>query len=106
MIEHHINDNIESAPSSGTASRDTHGQVALLLVESLIHGLLARSVISVHDAVEVVEVASAVREMLAIDRDESPEALRTALRLLGAISTSLSADLPPVSQPGTPRRDD
>lgn len=37
---------------------DAHGQAEMLLVESLIHGLIARSVISVADAVEIVEIAA------------------------------------------------
>lgn len=39
---------------------DAHGQAALLLVESLVHGLIARSVISVTEAVEIVDVAAEV----------------------------------------------
>ena len=37
----------------------------MLLVESLIHGLIARSVISVAEAVEIVEVAAEVKTEIA-----------------------------------------
>lgn len=72
---------------------DAHGQAALLLVESLIHGLLARSLISVADAVEIVEVASEVKVEVAVDLGDSPANLRRSLSLLTAISDSLRRDV-------------
>ena len=41
---------------SGTAQDGA----ALLLVESLIHGLIARSVLSVQDAVDIIDIAADV----------------------------------------------
>lgn len=66
----------------------------MLLVESLIHGLIARNVIAVTDAVEIVDIAVEVKTDIAGDLGDSPANLRKSLGLLQAISTSLSRDLP------------
>ena len=66
----------------------------MLLVESLIHGLIARDVIDVADAVEIVDVAAEVKTDMAGDRGDSPANLRKSLGLLQAISLSLSHDVP------------
>lgn len=73
---------------------DAHGQAAMLLVESLIHGLIARSVISVADAVEIVDIATAVKEEVAASLGDTPATLQRSLTLLKAISRSLRVDLP------------
>lgn len=57
-----LNDN-----SAAVHGPDAHGQAALLLVESLIHGLLARRLITVADAVEIVDVAAEVKVDVAGD---------------------------------------
>lgn len=73
---------------------DAHGQAALLLIESLIHTLIARSVITVPDAIEVVEVAAEVRRDIGADRAEMDAALARSITLLENISQSLRLDLP------------
>lgn len=82
------NDN-DHAPLRGP---DAHGQAAMLLVESLIHGLIARSVISVGDAIEIVEVAADVKHEIADEMGDSPATLRKSLGLLTAITASLTND--------------
>ncbi|HWW55515.1 MAG TPA: hypothetical protein VN047_01340 [Sphingopyxis sp.] len=72
---------------------DAHGQAAMLLVESLIHALVAKSLLSVGEAVDVVDTAAEVKEAIAPDLGDSPDTLEKSLSLLRAISTSLSADL-------------
>ena len=79
---------------TSTNDPDAHGQAAILLVESLIHGLIARDVITVADAVEIVDIASEVRADTADDGGESPAEQRKSLDLLQAISASLGRDLP------------
>lgn len=71
---------------------DAHGQAAMLLVESLIHGLVERKVITVADAIEIVDIAADVKAEIAIDLDDSQEALQKSLNLLKAISHSVEAD--------------
>lgn len=87
-----INDNDVYPPVARAPEPDAHGQAAMLLVESLIHGLVGRSVISTADAIEIVEVASEVKAEMAIDIGEPPEPLRRSLNLLTAISDSLRND--------------
>ncbi|MFN4296342.1 MAG: hypothetical protein ACK4FB_05830 [Brevundimonas sp.] len=72
---------------------DACGQAALLLVESLIHGLIARKVISVSDAVEIVEVAAEAEAEIEAGRHAAPAPPRQSAALLEAISGSLSHDL-------------
>lgn len=84
-----INDNADVDSVHGP---DAHGQAALLLAESLVHGLIARKVLSVTDAVEIVDIAAEVKAEVAGDLGDSPANLRKSLGLLGAISASLRRD--------------
>jgi hypothetical protein len=89
-------------PWTGTCRPDPHGQAALLLVESLLHGLIARSLIRTEDAVEIVEIAAEVKVEIGLTESEPQEVAAASLRLLAAISTSLASDLPtdPATKPG------
>ncbi|RST31295.1 hypothetical protein HMF7854_10950 [Sphingomonas ginkgonis] len=71
-------------------SPDPHGQAAMLLVESLIHGLIGQSVISVAQAIEIVEIAADVKEEIGADLGDTPDALQKSLNLLNAIRSSLA----------------
>ena len=94
MSEPTFNDN-DVAPINGQlGSPDAHGQAAMLLVESLIHGLVARSVISVDDAVEIVTIAAEVKEEVAPQLGDTPATMKKSLIMLDAIRTSLANDLP------------
>ena len=73
---------------------DPHGQAALLLVESLIHGLIASATLTVEEAVEIIEVAVEVKADIAADMGESRSTLEKSLTLLKAISSSLVRDIP------------
>ena len=77
------------------AEPDAHGQAAMLLVEGLIHGLIGRSVITVADAVEIVEVSADVKADIGEELGDSPATLEKSLALLGAISASLKPDIAP-----------
>lgn len=75
------------------ASPNAQAQAAILLVESLIHGLIARSVISTTDAIEIVQVAADVE----LDRAAEMgvvNAVPPTVVLLDVISKSLKIDLP------------
>ncbi|WP_426265465.1 hypothetical protein [Sphingomonas sp. PWP1-2] len=72
---------------------DAHGQAAMLLVESMIHGLIARSVIKLEDAVDMVTVAIDVKMEIAADLGDSHDTMDKSLGLLSAIRDSLSNDL-------------
>ncbi len=84
----------DNARQTAPAAVDAHGQAALLLVESLIHGLIAREAITVADAVEIVDVAAEVKADVGHDRGECADHQRHSLDLLVAISSSLRRDLP------------
>ena len=80
------NDN--ALPADGLANRE-HGAAALLLVESLIHGLVARSGLSVTDAVDIVQVAIDVQVQISDHAGVEP-----STQLLTRIADSLRADDP------------
>lgn len=88
------NDNHASPTETGRPDPDAHGQAAMLLVESLIHGLVSRSVISTQDAVDIVDTAAEVKAEMAIDIGEAPETLLRSLSLIESIGNSLQQDLP------------
>lgn len=72
---------------------DAHGQAALLMTESLLHSLIANSILSVADAVEVVETAISAQKDAIADVGDPEGTIRRSLVLLQTISTSLSHDL-------------
>jgi len=71
---------------------DAHGHAALLLVESLIHGLIERSLISVEDALDIVETANSVQVDVAEAADGHGAPMWHSHALLTAIGRSLSYD--------------
>jgi len=75
------------------AEPDAHGQAAMLLVESLIHGLVARSVLSVSEAIEIVDIATEAKLEIAEDLGGAPSPMRSSITLLTSISKSLSGDI-------------
>lgn len=78
----------------GATEPDPHGHAALLLVESLIHGLIASSSLTVAQAVEIVQIAAEVKQATADDVGDTPATLHESLHLLNSISASLIHDLP------------
>lgn len=88
------NDNDKTRAAKTGLTPDPHGQAALLLVESLIHGLLSRSVISVTEAVEIVETAVEVNTEIAAEQAVPHVTTDKSLAMLVAISASLQNDLP------------
>jgi hypothetical protein len=75
------------------ARPDPHGQAAFLLAESILHGLIARSVITVADAMEVVAIAAEVKVEVAAEGMESEQVAEKSLQLLQAIKQSLEFDI-------------
>jgi hypothetical protein len=103
MADETLNDN--EKPNSGAHGHDgarhdgaghdgdAHGRAALLLVESLVHCLIERSLITVEDAVEILATASEVEAEAADDAGDPRMNNNTSLSLLEAIKTSLSHDI-------------
>ncbi|MDO6414178.1 hypothetical protein Q4F19_07275 [Sphingomonas sp. BIUV-7] len=71
---------------------DPHGEAAILLVESLIHSLIARRVLSFAEAIEIVDIAGDAKREIAADVGESAAEIQT-LTILDAIRATLSIDL-------------
>ena len=94
------NDNDSAVRGFMPQMPDPHGQAALLLVESLIHGLLSRSVISLDDAIEIVETADDVQVEVAEAADGHGAPMWRAHALLSGIAESLKLD-----QGGTSKHD-
>ena len=69
------------------------GHAALSLVESLIHGLVAKSVLTLGEAVSIVEVARDAQSAIAEDAGSDHEDMQLAVNSLSAIADSLAIDL-------------
>ena len=82
-----------SSAVANDRSPDAHGQAALLLVESMLHGLIDHSVFTVAQAVELVDIAGEVKGDIGADLGDTPATLQTSLALLANIGTSLRSDL-------------
>jgi hypothetical protein len=73
---------------------DGHGRAALLLVESLIHGLAERSILTVAEAVSIMETALDAQIAITDDAARPTSSMRQAGALLSALVESLRIDLP------------
>lgn len=89
------NDNNAAMAAAARREPDAHGQAAFLLVESLIHGLVDRRVISLEAAIEIVEVAVEVKAGIADELGDTPATLRRSLGLLNGLADSLRSDQKP-----------
>ena len=93
-----MTDSVEDEKSASTqiSVQDfaAQGRAALLLTESLIHSLIASSIITVADAVEIVEIATDAGREILDNKEESHSVIKKAVDLLEAIRASLMYDLP------------
>ncbi|MBC9032136.1 hypothetical protein IAG41_07015 [Sphingomonas sp. JC676] len=71
---------------------DAHGQAALLLAESILHALVENSVLSVAEAIAVVETAAEVKVEVATLAGESKDRMQASLDLLTRIGQSFETD--------------
>ena len=78
---------------------DAHGQAALLLAESMLHGLIARDLVPVAEAIEMIEIAMDAKLDIADSGSEASRGARDALQLLAEIKLSLENDVPYSSKP-------
>lgn len=89
--------------SNDNSEPDAHGQAAILLIESLMHGLIGKSVISVADAIEIVDVAAEVKAEVAVELGESRATMKRSLMILKLISDSLRTELADGTVDGAPQ---
>lgn len=86
-----MTDTINGQASPSVAPPESpHGVAGLLLAESVLHCLIAKSVLSVEEAIDCVEVA---QQVAAEATAEAPRLHRPAI-LLQKIAISLGHDLP------------
>lgn len=81
------------APDALATPTEPHGRAALLLVESLIHGLIGRSALSVGEAIEIIEIAADVERELALDPTLATLPASPHSTLLSPLAHSLRFDL-------------
>lgn len=93
MTDISSNDESVSFVAANDRTPDAYGQAALLLVESMLHGLIDHSLLTVEQAVELVDIAGEVKGDIGADLGDTPVTLQTSLALLANIGTSLRADL-------------
>ncbi len=79
-------------PFSERRFPDPHGQAALLLVESLLHGLLVRGVLTLEDALAITTSASEIKEEVIANHREPADLGRYSLELIDKIAASLGID--------------
>jgi hypothetical protein len=79
-------------PSRSASPPDLSGEAALLLVESLIHALVAKSGLSLPEAIEVVQIAIDAQLAIGKDRGDDPDQTLRSASLLAAIANSLGID--------------
>ena len=87
------NDNDPAIADATLFPSDPHGHAALLLVESLIHGLCENSMLSVGQAVEITERAVNVQSDQAEAADGAGAPLWRSYVLLSSIAASLRIDV-------------
>lgn len=71
---------------------DAHGQASLLIVESLLHGMIEKRLLTVEEAVEIMTSACEVKEEIASQSIESDDAAEHSLNLIARITASLKID--------------
>ena len=86
------NDNDPNARVQMLRLTEANGQAALLLVESLIHGLIARSVLTSADSLAIVTAAVNVQADYADEAGNEHAEPQRAITLLTRIARSLGAD--------------
>ena len=93
------NDNDSVMPGEILPLPDAHGHAALLLVESLIHGLCEKSSLSIGEAVRIVERAADVQS----EYVETAEGGRAAMERSHSLLLSIAASLEIDDDPGPPK---
>lgn len=86
------NDNSYLSQDETAVSADAHGQAALLLTESLIHGLRQNSTLGPAEAVEIAERAVDVQFDRAEAADGAGASMWQSHALLSSIAASLRTD--------------
>lgn len=74
------------------AAPDAHGQAALLIVESILHGLREKGLLDIDDVLNITQTAAEVKEQVVEDRQEPATIGKQSIELIRKIERSLKAD--------------
>jgi hypothetical protein len=83
----------ENASTPAPAPADGHGRAALLLVESLIHSLVAGSALTAAEAVAAVQIAMEAQTAILEETDSDAMQVEKARRLLLPILRTFEVDV-------------
>ncbi|WP_373488569.1 hypothetical protein [Blastomonas sp.] len=86
------NDNESALGQTTSQSSDAHGQAALLLIESLIHGLCENATLLTAEAIDIADRAASVQRDQAAATNDARASMWRSHALLMAISASLRTD--------------
>lgn len=87
-----IDDFVLRSPPIRAVEPDAHGQAALLLIESLIHSLVDKAMLTNAEAIVVIETAQDVKVEVATSDGESVRRIQESLDLLSKMAASFEAD--------------
>lgn len=73
---------------------DARGRAALLLSESMLHGLIARRILSESDAMDVIDTAIDIQRDMLAELTHQDSTMDQSLALLIDMQRSLRANLP------------
>ena len=88
-MPHQANDNRAAPLPPAVEEPDAHGQAALILAESILHGLIEDKTMSAERALDVVRSAEEIKTEVAGLAGESQTRINESLELLKRIGTSL-----------------
>lgn len=71
---------------------DAHGQAALILAESMLHAMVAKSLITNREAIEIIGSAAEIKVEVATAAGESDKRMKQSLALLLKMTKSLASD--------------
>lgn len=92
MVHTNVNDNNGGGGRPPVADPDAHGQVALLLAESILHSLVESKTLTNEQVVATVRSACDVKIEVATAAGEAKDVMHHSLALLGNIALSFGAD--------------
>lgn len=87
-----INAAVHHAKASHSDEPDAHGQAALLLAEAMLHAMVAKSLMTNQEAIEIVGSAAEIKVEVATAAGESSKRMNQSLALLSRMTTSLVSD--------------
>ena len=91
-MPHSANENT-LVPLPPSDEPDAHGQAALILIESILHALVEKDVLTTHEALDAIHTAHEVKTEIATRAHESESRMQESLELLKRIAMTFEVDL-------------